>query len=47
MKEKFLLSFVLIIVHENICKKYFSLHANYFSYVQICVNVTEDGLSIV
>ena len=45
MKEMFILSHVLIIVHE-ICKSDASLSVNYFLYVQSCVNITEDGFSI-
>jgi hypothetical protein len=46
MKERFIISFDLITIHDNICKKDASLHVNYFPYVQICVNIPEDGLSV-
>jgi len=42
MKESFILSFVLIIVHD-ICKTDATLHVKYFPYVQSCVNITKNG----
>ena len=42
IKEIFILSFVRIIVNDNICKRNTSLHIIYFPYVQISVNITED-----
>jgi len=45
MKEMFVLSYVLIIVHD-ICRTDASLRGNYFPYVKSCVNITEDGFSI-
>jgi len=46
MKERFIYSFVLIMVHDTICKTDTSSQVNYFPYVQFCVNITVDDLSI-
>ena len=46
MKERFICSFVLIMVHDTICKTDASSQVKYFPYLQICVNITEDGRSI-
>jgi hypothetical protein len=46
MKEIFILSYVRIVVKDNICKNDPSLQVIYFPYVQICVNIIEDGLSM-
>ena len=45
MKKKFKLTFVIIIVHDNISKKMPPYMLITF-YVQVCINITEDGLSI-
>jgi len=42
MKKSFIVSFVRIIAHDIICKRNTSLQVNYFSYLQICVNIFED-----
>ena len=46
MKERFILSLVLIIAHDTICKTDVSLEVKYFPYVQIYFIITEDVLSI-